>query len=604
MTSATYAPPGTLATDTNGFVSGGFTGITTANTYNSRLQPILMSAASPTASILSLCYDFHSKTAINLPPCSFSASTIGDNGSVFQIVNNRDGNRTQNFLYDSLNRIQQAYTNGSVWGETFGPTTTNPGVPPSSPGIDAWGNLMNRSGVTGKTLYESLNCAPNTNNQANTCLGYDAAGNVTSNSSATYTYNQEDQMTKFVTTTTDIYVYDGDGQRVKKNIGAVTLYWYGATGNVLDETSSNGTLVSEYIYFNGKRVARRDADNSVHYYFSDHLGSASVVTNATGTMTNCPAANSPMNYTTIPTGEEESDFYPFGGEMQFCDRAFQHYKFTGKERDSESGLDNFGARYFTSNLGRFMTPDWAARPTAVPYAVFGDPQSLNLYTYVRNDPVSRADADGHQIRGSIWGAIGQAEICGGPNGEGLLINCIFAAAANLSNAEDTAAQESAAQQNTQQAGAQNTTSLSPQGLAFIERHEGYSDKVYNDVAGNPTIGYGHLIREGEDFSKGITKEKAGELLAQDTKSAVDSVNSKVTGKLSQAKFDAVVDFTYNLGGKALGKSTLLKNINAGKDVTKENFTDWNHAGGKVVNGLTIRRTDEFNLFTKGDYGGP
>ena len=71
------------------------------------------------------------------------------------------------------------------------------------------------------------------------------------------------------------------------------------------------------------------------------------------------------------------------------------YKFTGKERDNESGLDNFGARYDSSNLGRFMTPDWAARPTTVPYAVFGDPQSLNLYGYVRNDPVSRADADGH-----------------------------------------------------------------------------------------------------------------------------------------------------------------------------------------------------------------
>jgi RHS repeat-associated protein len=51
--------------------------------------------------------------------------------------------------------------------------------------------------------------------------------------------------------------------------------------------------------------------------------------------------------------------------------------FTGKERDTESNLDNFGARYYGSSLGRFMTPDWAARPTAVPYAVFGDPQSLN-----------------------------------------------------------------------------------------------------------------------------------------------------------------------------------------------------------------------------------
>jgi RHS repeat-associated protein len=59
-----------------------------------------------------------------------------------------------------------------------------------------------------------------------------------------------------------------------------------------------------------------------------------------------------------------------------------HYKFTGKERDAESGLDDFGARYYGSSTGRFMSPDWADRPSAVPYAILGDPQSLNLYSYV------------------------------------------------------------------------------------------------------------------------------------------------------------------------------------------------------------------------------
>jgi RHS repeat-associated protein len=95
------------------------------------------------------------------------------------------------------------------------------------------------------------------------------------------------------------------------------------------------------------------------------------------------------------TIQEESDYYPYGGELPVSGSDPNHYKFTGKERDAESGLDNFGARYDSSSLGRFMTPDWAARATAVPYAVFGDPQSLNLYGYVRNDPVSRVDADGH-----------------------------------------------------------------------------------------------------------------------------------------------------------------------------------------------------------------
>jgi RHS repeat-associated protein len=77
------------------------------------------------------------------------------------------------------------------------------------------------------------------------------------------------------------------------------------------------------------------------------------------------------------------------------DAAIPH--FTGKERDSESGLDYFGARYNASSMGRFMTPDWSAKPQGVPYAVLDDPQSLNLYAYVRNNPLSRTDPSGHYI---------------------------------------------------------------------------------------------------------------------------------------------------------------------------------------------------------------
>src|SRR5262249_40353282 len=64
-------------------------------------------------------------------------------------------------------------------------------------------------------------------------------------------------------------------------------------------------------------------------------------------------------------------------------------------RDNESNLDYFGARYYSSGLGRFTTADWAAAATAVPYAEFTDPQSLNLYSYVRNLPTSRIDPTGH-----------------------------------------------------------------------------------------------------------------------------------------------------------------------------------------------------------------
>jgi RHS repeat-associated protein len=61
--------------------------------------------------------------------------------------------------------------------------------------------------------------------------------------------------------------------------------------------------------------------------------------------------------------------------------------FTGKERDTESGNDYFGARYYASSMGRFMSPDWSAKEDPVPYAQLDDPQSLNLYSYVRNNPL-------------------------------------------------------------------------------------------------------------------------------------------------------------------------------------------------------------------------
>jgi RHS repeat-associated protein len=69
--------------------------------------------------------------------------------------------------------------------------------------------------------------------------------------------------------------------------------------------------------------------------------------------------------------------------------------FTGKERDAESGNDYFGARYYASTMGRFLSPDWSAKAEPVPYANLEDPQSLNLYAYVRNNPLVRTDPDGH-----------------------------------------------------------------------------------------------------------------------------------------------------------------------------------------------------------------
>src|SRR5258708_25495999 len=118
---------------------------------------------------------------------------------------------------------------------------------------------------------------------------------MTSTGSATYTYDAENRIR---TTAGWTYVYDGDGRRVKKVNGSTgTLYWPDLNGNVLNESSMGATNLREYVYFAGKRIARIDVPTplSWKYYFSDHLNSASVITDSLGTMP-------PL---------EESDYYPY-----------------------------------------------------------------------------------------------------------------------------------------------------------------------------------------------------------------------------------------------------------------------------------------------------
>ena len=91
----------------------------------------------------------------------------------------------------------------------------------------------------------------------------------------------------------------------------------------------------------------------------------------------------------------DADFYPYGGERPYTNSCSTVYKFEGKERDTENGNDNFGARYYSNRFGRWLSADWSAVPVAVPYANLTNPQTLNLYSMVADDPESFADLDGH-----------------------------------------------------------------------------------------------------------------------------------------------------------------------------------------------------------------
>jgi RHS repeat-associated protein len=92
----------------------------------------------------------------------------------------------------------------------------------------------------------------------------------------------------------------------------------------------------------------------------------------------------------------DADFTPFGAERAYTSTCAQNYKFEGKERDTETGNDDFGAREYSWRFGRWLSSDWSAVPVAVPYANLTNPQTLNLYSMVHDDPESFADLDGHQ----------------------------------------------------------------------------------------------------------------------------------------------------------------------------------------------------------------
>ena len=138
---------------------------------------------------------------------------------------------------------------------------------------------------------------------------------------------------------------------------------------------------------------------------------------------------------------------------------------------------------------------------------------------------------------------------------------------------------------------------SSNGLELTKQFEGLELKAYQDSVGVWTIGYGHT---GTDVVPGmkISEGQATILLAADVAWAVTCVNKSVKSAINQNQFDALVDFTFNLGCANLGSSTLLRLLNAGDFAgAAAQFIRWNKAGGKVLAGLTRRRQAEAMIFS-------
>ncbi len=378
-------------------------GLTESWTYNSRMQPASISvgtAGSPTSALgLSLYY------------CSGKALSCSDNNGNLQTISLAVPSVDQSFKYDALNRVVAAAEQPSadmsvLAGDTTCATASFPSAWWQGYCYDAYGNRWaNPSGALPNAAFTptaSSNYPDNTNRLfVNVPPGvsnpYDFGGNLTALGGYTFQYDAENRQIEanFNNGATPVastgYRYDGDGHRVQKiacpagtsactasvSGATVTDYVYDAFGNLMAEYTLSGTAPA--------------APCATCYVSVDHLGSTRAVTDGT-------------------TGSvmERHDYLPFGEELYAgtgvrttglrylttSDPLSVRQRFTGKERDSETNLDYFGARYFSGAQGRFTSAD----PTFMTKARIGDPQQWNLYAYTRNNPLKYIDPDGRDMQ--------------------------------------------------------------------------------------------------------------------------------------------------------------------------------------------------------------
>jgi RHS repeat-associated protein len=324
--------------------------------FNSRLQPtqIGLGVSSTSTSVLGLDYGY---------------GTTTNNGNVMSQTITAPGlNVTQSYSYDQVNRLSNATetaASGQTWQQIYG--------------YDVYGNRWVSSGYKpNPTLTPQSQSAFSAANNRIVLAGfnYDLVGNLTSDPTTALNamvYDAENRQVSYTkASVTTSYAYDGDGRRVKK---------VDSTGTTVFVYNASGQLVAEYTDVNQSGTV------AMSYLTADHLGSTRLVTDASGSV------------------KARHDYLPFGEEIEtgiggrssvtgYTAVDSTRQRFTSKERDQESGLDYFGARYYSSAQGRFTGVD----PISIKRDRLRDPQRLNLYVYVRNNPLAFYDPDGRDLR--------------------------------------------------------------------------------------------------------------------------------------------------------------------------------------------------------------
>jgi len=251
-------------------------------------------------------------------------------------------------------------------------------------------------------------------------MQYDASGNLIKDThtqtgtTGNRTYDAENRMVSAdgANGLANNYAYDADGRRTRRSInngGEVWWQVFGISGELVAEyqlISGTPTLKKEYGYRNGQLLVIAETTGTCQWIVTDALGTPRMIADQTGGL----------------SGMKRRDYLPFGEEIlagvghrqptngySLSQSQQPRQQFTGKERDSETGLDYFDARYYGSLYGRFTSPDEFtggpdelydfadnAGDNPLLYAEKGEPQSLNKYQYCYNNPLIHTDIDGHK----------------------------------------------------------------------------------------------------------------------------------------------------------------------------------------------------------------
>lgn len=346
--------------------------------FNGRLEPAILRQRKSTAAdcatasnpdtndVLHLRYDYES-SGNSTNTGNVSAQTITFGTKIFH----------QNYAYDGVNRLAGASETGpgAGWSENFG--------------YDAVGNrwVSGSSGIALDPFTPISNVYDSGNHMTGSNAQY-VSGNQTAIGGYQFQYDAENRLrSSTINSGTTTYAYDGNGRRVMKvSPESTTAYVYDAQGQLAAEYSSYAT-------------APAPPPCTTCYVMADMLGSTRMLTNAAGAVVAL------------------HDYLPFGEEIvagtDGRDAAWggpePKQKFTGKERDTETGLDNFFARYFSAAQGRFTSPDEPLNDQDQ-----SDPQSWNLYNYVRNNPLRFIDPTGREcvtLDNGTTGDNGQGKMC-------------------------------------------------------------------------------------------------------------------------------------------------------------------------------------------------